>query len=323
MRAKQRTLLVLLGLIVLAGAALALLTLANRREEEAASAAEAGTIPLSSFAVEDLTAIQYTWQGQTVSLAYEEGVWTLADDPDYHLDQTKCDTMAAALADLKAKRRLEAPAGEDYGFAVPLLTVTVTAAGQTNTFTFGDTNTVTGDIYLQKAGDGAVYPAAAAKAGCFEYGKAELFEPFNPAGITASRLECIEYTLPEGETVRLQAVAVPAGETEGGSAPHPPRGRPPGRLPPAPHRGADPRGRRRRRDRLPGFPGRRADRPGRDLAGSRRPAAVAARTAGGQWAALRLRPRFGPGPQRAAGRRRDAGGCQRGGGRLLGLAGGV
>ena len=115
MRAKQRTLLVLLGLIVLAGAALALLTLANRREEEAASAAEAGTIPLSSFAVEDLTAIQYTWQGQTVYLAYEEGVWTLADDPDYHLDQTKCDTMAAALADLKAKRRLEAPAGEDYG----------------------------------------------------------------------------------------------------------------------------------------------------------------------------------------------------------------
>ena len=218
MRAKQHTLLVLLGLIVLAGAALALLTLANRREEEAASAAEAGTIPLSSFAVEDLTAIQYTWQGQTVSLAYEEGVWTLADDPDYHLDQTKCDTMAAALADLKAKRRLEAPAGEDYGFAAPLLTVTVTAAGQTSTFTFGDTNTVTGDIYLQKAGDGAVYTAAAAKAGCFEYGKAELFEPFNPAGITASRLERIEYTLPEGETVRLQAVSVPAEETEGDSA---------------------------------------------------------------------------------------------------------
>ena len=218
MRAKQRTLLVLLGLIVLAGAALALLTLANRREEEAASAAEAGTIPLSSFAVEDLTAIQYTWQGQTVSLAYEEGVWTLADDPDYHLDQTKCDTMAAALADLKAKRRLEAPAGEDYGFAAPLLTVTVTAAGQTSTFTFGDTNTVTGDIYLQKAGDGAVYTAAAAKAGCFEYGKAELFEPFNPAGITASRLERIEYTLPEGETVRLQAVSVPDAEKSADSS---------------------------------------------------------------------------------------------------------
>lgn len=210
MRAKRRTLLVLLGLIVLAGAALALLTWYDRREEQAASAAEEGTIPLSSFAVEDLTAIEYTWQGETVSLAYDGETWTLTDDPDYHLDQTKCNTMAAALADLKAKRRLDPQPGEDYGFAVPLLTVTVTAAGQSSTFTFGDTNTVTGDVYLQKAGEEAVYTAASAKAGCFEYGKAGLFEPFNPAGITASRLERIEYTRSGGDAaVCLQAVSVP------------------------------------------------------------------------------------------------------------------
>lgn len=209
MRAKRRTLLVLLGLIVLAAAALALLTWANRREEQAASAAGEGTIPLSSFAVEDLTALEYTWQGETVSLSYDGTDWTLSDDPDYHLDQTKCDAMAAALADLKAKRRLDPQPGEDYGFAVPLLTVTVTAAGQTDTFTFGDTNTITGDVYLQKEGEEAVYTAASAKAGCFEYGKADLFEPFNPAGLTASRLERIEYTRSGGETVRLQAVSVP------------------------------------------------------------------------------------------------------------------
>ena len=120
---------------------------------------------------------------------------TLSDDPDYHLDQTKCDAMAAALADLKAKRRLDAQPGEDYGFAAPLLTVSVTASGQTDTFTFGDTNTITGDVYLQKEGGGTpFYTAASAKAGCFEYGKADLFEPFNPAGLTASRLERIEYT---------------------------------------------------------------------------------------------------------------------------------
>ena len=189
MRAKRRTLLVLLGLIVLAAAALALLTWANRREEQAASAAGEGTIPLSSFAVEDLTALEYTWQGETVSLSYDGTDWTLSDDPDYHLDQTKCDAMAAALADLKAKRRLDAQPGEDYGFAAPLLTVSVTASGQTDTFTFGDTNTITGDVYLQKEGEDAVYTAASAKAGCFEYGKADLFEPFNPAGLTASRLE--------------------------------------------------------------------------------------------------------------------------------------
>ena len=218
MRAKRRTLLVLLGLIVLAAAALALLTWANRREEQAASAAGEGTIPLSSFAVEDLTALEYTWQGETVSLSYDGTDWTLSDDPDYHLDQTKCDAMAAALADLKAKRRLDAQPGEDYGFAAPLLTVSVTAAGQTNTFTFGDTNTITGDVYLQKEGEDAVYTAASAKAGCFEYGKADLFEPFNPAGLTASRLERIEYTRSGGETIRLQAVSVPDAEKSADSS---------------------------------------------------------------------------------------------------------
>lgn len=218
MRAKRRTLLVLLGLIVLAAAALALLTWYDRREEQAASAAGEGTIPLSSFAVEDLTALEYTWQGETVSLSYDGVDWTLSDDPDYHLDQTKCDAMAAALADLKAKRRLDPQPGEDYGFAVPLLTVTVTAAGQTDTFTFGDTNTITGDVYLQKEGEEAVYTAASAKAGCFEYGKADLFEPFNPAGLTASRLERIEYTRSGGETVRLQAVSVPDAEKSADSS---------------------------------------------------------------------------------------------------------
>ena len=69
-----------------------------------------------------------------------------------------------------------------------------------------------------KYADSAVYTAASSKVSCFEYGKEELFGAFNPAGITASRLERIEYTLPEGETVRLQAVSVPAEETEGDSA---------------------------------------------------------------------------------------------------------
>ena len=209
MRAERRTLLVLLGLIALAGAALALLTAANRRAEEAEREAEEGSIPLTAFAEAELEAIEYTWQGQTVRLAYDGENWTLADDPDYHLDQTPCDTMAAALVGLRAKRRLEAQPGEDYGFAAPLVTVAVTAAGRTETFVFGDANPVTGDIYLQKAGEDAVYTADAARAGCFEVSREELFEPFNPAGITASRLETIRYTLADGEEVCLQAVSVP------------------------------------------------------------------------------------------------------------------
>ena len=108
MKAKQRTLVVLLILVILAGGALALLTCSNQKAEQAASEAEEGSIQLSSFAVDDLTRIQYTYQGETVSLLYDGDTWTLEDDPEYHLDQNKCDTMATALADLRAKRQLEA-----------------------------------------------------------------------------------------------------------------------------------------------------------------------------------------------------------------------
>lgn len=217
MKAKRRTLLILLVLIVLAGGALAMLTFSNQKAEQAASEAETGTISLSSFAVDSLTAITYTYQDETVSLLYRDGTWSLADDPDYHLDQTKCDTMAAALADLRAKRQIDAQTGEDYGMSAPLATVTVTAGGETNTFTFGDTNTITGDIYLQKEGDSAVYTAASSKVDCFEYGKADLFGAFNPAGITSSSLQTIDYTCSEGGesfSVHLKAVSVAASSSD-------------------------------------------------------------------------------------------------------------
>ena len=93
--------------------------------------------------------------------------------------------MVTALASLNAKRQLTAQPGEDYGLADPAVTVTVTAAGETNTFAFGTENPVTGDLYVQKAGDDAVYTVSGNKAACFELTKADLFGAFNPAGTLA------------------------------------------------------------------------------------------------------------------------------------------
>ena len=47
--------------------------------------------------------------------------------------------MLTALSSLSAKRELSPQAGEDYGFAEPALTIEVTAAGETDTYTFGVT----------------------------------------------------------------------------------------------------------------------------------------------------------------------------------------
>ena len=212
MKTKQRVLLVLLAAAVLLGAALWAMIRSNAKAEQAASVAAEGSIPLSSFAAEDLEQIEYTYNGQTYTLQYSGGSWQLAQDPAYHLDESACNTMVTALSSLNAKRQLDAQAGEDYGFDAPELTVTVTAAGQTTTLTFGSSNTVTGDRYVQKDGDTALYTVDASRTACFAYDKAGLFGSFSPAGFAVSDVEQVAYTLASGEKVSLTAGSELAGD---------------------------------------------------------------------------------------------------------------
>ena len=205
MKTKQRALLALLAAAVLLGAALWAVTRSNAKAEQAASAATEGSIPLSSFAAEDLEQIEYTYNGQTYTLQYSGGSWLLAQDPAYHLDESACNTMRTALMALSAKRSLTPQAGEDYGLDSPQLTVTVTAAGQSTTLTFGAENPVTGDLYVQKAGDDAIYTVSGNKAACFQLDKAGLFGSFCPTGLTASAITQVAYTLADGTAVTLNA----------------------------------------------------------------------------------------------------------------------
>lgn len=216
MKTKQRTLTVLLAMVLVLGGLLWLITRSNAAEEAASSAAAEGSIVLSSFAAGDAEQIRYTYQNETITLNCDSGSWTLADDPGYHLDASACNTMVTALASLNAKRQLAARPGEDYGLADPAVTVTVTAAGKTNTFAFGSQNPVTGDLYVQKTGDDAIYTVSGNKAACFEQTKADLFGAFNPAGLAASALESVSIATDAG-TLSLTAVSETA-ETDSNSA---------------------------------------------------------------------------------------------------------
>ena len=115
MKTKQRVLLALLAAAVLLGTLLLAVTRSNAKAEQAAGAAAEGSIPLSSFAAEDLEQIEYTYNGETYTLQYSGGSWQLAQDPAYHLDESACNTMRTALMALNAKRSLTPQAGEDYG----------------------------------------------------------------------------------------------------------------------------------------------------------------------------------------------------------------
>ncbi len=210
MKTKQRVLLALLAAAVLLGALLWAVTRSNDKAEQAAGAAAEGSIPLSSFAAEDLEQIEYTYNGQTYTLQYSGGSWQLVQDPAYHLDESACNTMRTALMALNAKRSLTPQAGEDYGLDSPQLTVTVTAAGQSTTLTFGAENPVTGDLYAQKAGDDAIYTVSGNKAACFQLDKAGLFGSFCSTGLTASAITQVAYTMADGTSVTLNAVSEPA-----------------------------------------------------------------------------------------------------------------
>ena len=221
MKIKQRVLLALLAAAVLLGAALWAVTRSNEKAERAASAAAEGSIPLSAFAAEDLEQIEYTYNGETYTLQYSGGSWLLAQDPAYHLDESACNTMRTALMALNAKRSLTPQAGEDYGLDAPQLIVTVTAAGQSTTLTFGAENPVTGDLYVQKAGDDTIYTVSGNKAACFQLDKAGLFGSFCPTGLTASAITQVAYTLADGSSVTLNAVSEPtesADSTDADSA---------------------------------------------------------------------------------------------------------
>ena len=204
----KRTLLVLLTGVLLAAGALWALTRTPVRSEEAE--------PLCRITADTLRQLQYTYQGQTLTLDYDGGRWTLAEDPDYHLDASVCGTMLTALAGLEAQRTLTPVPGEDYGLEDPLVRLRVTGTeGERQTFVFGAENPVTGQIYLQEEGEQTLCTLPARRAAAFARTKEELFAPFQPAGITASDIEAVECTLPGGGGYRLRKVQTPDPDQPG------------------------------------------------------------------------------------------------------------
>ena len=69
MKTKQRSLAVLLAMVLVLGGLLWLITRSNAAEEAASSAAAEGSIVLSSFAAGDAEQIRYTYQNETITRA--------------------------------------------------------------------------------------------------------------------------------------------------------------------------------------------------------------------------------------------------------------
>ena len=89
----------------------------------------------------------------------------------------------------------------------------MTAAGETDHLYLREPAIpCTGDLYVRKNNSDVIYTVSGTKAACFELTRAELFGAFNPAGLTASEIEAVSYTLADGKTVTLKANSEPAGD---------------------------------------------------------------------------------------------------------------
>ena len=175
MKAKKRALIGMAVFLVVLAALLALVTWLNSQEKDSGE----DTIHITNFESSTLSAITYTFNGQTVELVYdaEAQAWHLKDLPDQPLQAALTGNMASAVSAMKAKRQLE-DAGDlsQYGLDAPSFTVTAAAGEETYTFLYGDQNQMTQDRYLMLEGSDAVYTVDETMYSAFQYAPEDLFE---------------------------------------------------------------------------------------------------------------------------------------------------
>ena len=134
----------------------------DRREaEEAAAAAADTTIMLAEQDYTQITELKYRTDGsEWVTLQQSGGVWTLAEDPDFPLDQQTAAALGAAIASIGAMRSVEDGDDTMYGLDAPVCEIHVSyGAGTTYKYAIGDRNSFNSAYYFRDD-DGAVYMIA-------------------------------------------------------------------------------------------------------------------------------------------------------------------
>ena len=152
----------MLSAAVLAGAWLAAEAM-ERGEERTAAAMEPSeaeeTLPLAVGPREAMTALSWSWDGQTVNLERDAdtGLWRNADDPSCPLDAGAAEALARAAAATAASMAVEDVTDlAQYGLAEPQLTVIAATADDIVSYEVGNMS-ITGEYYVRRGGGDTVY----------------------------------------------------------------------------------------------------------------------------------------------------------------------
>lgn len=176
------TLCVLLGAV----AVLAVVYVAFVPKNGGASTAETtGSADTSVYVAQDdastITAISYTWQGQTVDLVYssDRGKWRWADDASFPLKYDFPASMATAISTILCDRFVEESSEHfaDFGLDEPYLSITATYGDVSHTYNIGDYNKFSSNYYFNVGGTDNVYMVAPGLLPYFEYTLIDMAEP--------------------------------------------------------------------------------------------------------------------------------------------------
>ena len=173
------------ALVVLAGAWFLAESMAREQGAavEAAVEPEPSLIPLSPGAAEDIRGLQWSRNGETVSLVrVETGVWEKSGDSDCPIDQRAAAALAEAAGNITARSAIEKVTDPGpYGLAEPALTLSVTTADKTVSYAIGG-RTLSGEYYLRIEGDDLVYTETGALLPVFDVTLDGLMELESPPG---------------------------------------------------------------------------------------------------------------------------------------------
>ncbi len=153
-----------------------------------------------------ITGLEYTRGEETVKLKVSEGIWTVADDPEYPLDQATVILMAEAISDFGGNSRhvYDEAKASSYGTDSPTLSVSATyytSDGKdtyTRSFIVGDKNRISGNYYFYEPGEKYIYTVTGEILDYFNYTVKTLLTPTEMPDPDGDDILALSVTTPDG-----------------------------------------------------------------------------------------------------------------------------
>lgn len=151
----------------------------NVNEKKAAEKVEdTDTISVTKINQNDVTEIEYIYNGETIDFVKEGDTWKYKEDKTIPILQSEITTMLGYVCSITSDTQIDAPSDLSvYGLKNPSNTVSITLSdGSVVQVMIGDYLSINGMYYAMTTGDSNVYTIPSYTATCFDKSVEDLTE---------------------------------------------------------------------------------------------------------------------------------------------------